>query len=188
MSQSAYLNVAAKNAFMHDHQICGQCYLFILQHVFVAYDDENVYTYVHYRDTVQGKMVCVACRWWVTVDYMEAYSKSLSPTTVWSQLLVQLEVGAEIHVDYVQKMRTEQILVNIPTPPPPHIHIHALSLSQGPMCEMAGVTKLPFGHHPLMLYNGEVSCQTLTGKISIMRLNTHIFSDDQEITEEEVCT
>ena len=51
---------------------------------------------------------------------------------------------------------------------------------------MAGVTKLPFGHRPLMLYNGEVSCQTLTGKISIMRLNTHIFGDDQEITEEEV--
>ena len=51
-----------------------------------------------------------------------------------------------------------------------------------------GVTKLPFGHRPLMLYNGEVSCQTLTGKISIMRLQTHIFSDDQGISEDEVTT
>ena len=38
-----------------------------------------------------------------------------------------------------------------------------------------------------MLYNGEVSCQTLTGKISIVRLNTHNFHDDQELSEEEVC-
>ena len=51
---------------------------------------------------------------------------------------------------------------------------------------MVGTTRLPFGHVPLLLYNGEVSCQTLTGKISIMRLNSHTFTDDQGITEEEV--
>jgi len=79
------------------------------KHVFIAHDEENVYTYVYYRDTVHG-----------------------------------------------------------------------------PMCEMAGVTKLPFGHCPLMLYNGEVSCQTLSGKISIMRLNTHSFGDEQELTEKEL--
>ncbi len=56
----------------------------------------------------------------------------------------------------------------------------------GPVCNLVGTTKLPFGHSPVMLYNGEVSCQTLTGKISIMRLNSHIFTDDQGITEEEV--
>lgn len=60
------------------------------------------------------------------------------------------------------------------------------TLTSGPMCEMAGVTMLPFGHCPLMLYNGEVSCQTLSGKISIMRLNTHSFGDEQELTEKEV--
>lgn len=54
------------------------------------------------------------------------------------------------------------------------------------MCNMVSSTKLPFGHSPLMLCNGEVSCQTLTGKISIMRLNSHIFTDDQGITEDEV--
>lgn len=58
----------------------------------------------------------------------------------------------------------------------------------GSLCNMVGTTKLPFGHSPLMLYNGEVSCQTLTGKISILRLNSHVFTDDQGITEDEVCT
>ena len=53
---------------------------------------------------------------------------------------------------------------------------------------MAGLTKLLFGLRPLMLYNGEVSCQTLTGKITIMRLSTHNFQDDQDIAEEEVYT
>ena len=27
----------------------------ILQHVFVAFDEEKMYTYVYYRDTVEGK-------------------------------------------------------------------------------------------------------------------------------------
>ena len=37
-------------------------YSFVLQHVFVAFDEENVYTYVHYRDTVQGEILnCKAC-------------------------------------------------------------------------------------------------------------------------------
>ena len=51
---------------------------------------------------------------------------------------------------------------------------------------MVGMTKLPFGLRPLMLYNGEVSCQSLTGKITILRLSTHNFHDDQDMAEEEV--
>ena len=56
----------------------------------------------------------------------------------------------------------------------------------GALCELIGATKLPFGYKPLMLYNGEVSCQTLTGRISIIRLNTHNFRDGLEISENEV--
>ena len=56
----------------------------------------------------------------------------------------------------------------------------------GTVCEMVGITKLPFGLHPLMVYNGEVSCQSLTGKIAILRLSTHNFHDDQDMAEEEV--
>jgi len=39
----------------------------------------------------------------------------------------------------------------------------------GPSCVFAGNSKLPYGQKPLMLYNGEVSCQTLSGKV--MTLN-----------------
>lgn len=56
----------------------------------------------------------------------------------------------------------------------------------GPLCELIGTTKLPFGYKPLMLYNGEVSCQTLTGRIAIIRLDTHSFRDDLEISEDKV--
>ena len=35
----------------------------------------------------------------------------------------------------------------------------------GPSCVFAGNTKLPYGQKPLMLYNGEVSCLTLSGKV-----------------------
>jgi len=49
-----------------------------------------------------------------------------------------------------------------------------------------GVTKLPYGQIPLLLYNGEVSCQTLTAKLAVVRLITHVFNDEQGMSEEEV--
>ena len=56
----------------------------------------------------------------------------------------------------------------------------------GPVVKKVGATKLPFGQIPLLLYNGEVSCQTLTAKLSIVRLTTHVFNDEQGMSEEEV--
>ena len=56
----------------------------------------------------------------------------------------------------------------------------------GPSCVMVGTTKLQFGLRPLMLYNGQVSCQTLTGKISVLKLSTHNFDEEQDITDEKV--
>ncbi|EDO29788.1 predicted protein, partial [Nematostella vectensis] len=35
----------------------------------------------------------------------------------------------------------------------------------GPHCIMAGSTKLPYAQKPLMLYDGEMTCQTLSGKV-----------------------
>ena len=61
------------------------------------------------------------------------------------------------------------------------------TMCTGSLCDYVGSTKLPFGHHPLLLYNGEVSCHSLTGKFSIMRLATHNFPDDHEISTEQVC-
>eukprot|EP00062_Callorhinchus_milii_P005041 gi/632944080/ref/XP_007887303.1/ PREDICTED: WD repeat-containing protein 19 isoform X1 [Callorhinchus milii] len=46
---------------------------------------------------------------------------------------------------------------------------------QGSKVIMAGGTKLPFSHKPLLLYNGELTCQTQSGKTNNILLNTHSF-------------
>ncbi|XP_066242265.1 WD repeat-containing protein 19 [Saccopteryx leptura] len=66
--------------------------------VFIAYDDDKVYTYVFHKDTIQGSKVI-----------------------------------------------------------------------------LAGGTKVPFSHKPLLLYNGDVTCQTQSGKVNIISLSTHSF-------------
>uniref|UniRef100_A0ABI7Z671 WD repeat domain 19 n=1 Tax=Felis catus TaxID=9685 RepID=A0ABI7Z671_FELCA len=68
--------------------------------VFIAYDDDKVYTYVFHKDTIQGSKVI-----------------------------------------------------------------------------LAGGTKVPFSHKPLLLYNGELTCQTQSGKINNIYLSTHKFLD-----------
>ncbi|XP_016043485.1 WD repeat-containing protein 19 [Erinaceus europaeus] len=69
--------------------------------VFIAYDDDKVYTYVFHKDTIQGSKVI-----------------------------------------------------------------------------LAGGTKVPFSHKPLLLYNGELTCQTQSGKINTIYLCTHDFLDN----------
>ncbi|XP_012413373.2 WD repeat-containing protein 19 [Trichechus manatus latirostris] len=69
--------------------------------VFIAYDDDKVYTYVFHKDTIQGSKVI-----------------------------------------------------------------------------LAGGTKVPFSHKPLLLYNGELTCQTQSGKINNIYLSTHSFLDN----------
>ncbi|KAB1282885.1 WD repeat-containing protein 19 [Camelus dromedarius] len=66
--------------------------------VFIAYDDDKVYTYVFHKDTIQGSKVI-----------------------------------------------------------------------------LAGGTKVPFSHKPLLLYNGELTCQTQSGKINNIYLSSHRF-------------
>ncbi|XP_055768737.1 WD repeat-containing protein 19 [Salvelinus fontinalis] len=45
----------------------------------------------------------------------------------------------------------------------------------GPRVVFVGSTKLPFSHKPLLLYNGELTCQTQSGKTSSVALSTHTF-------------
>ncbi|XP_015684513.1 WD repeat-containing protein 19-like, partial [Protobothrops mucrosquamatus] len=40
---------------------------------------------------------------------------------------------------------------------------------------LAGTTKVPYSHKPLLLYNGELTCQTHSGKTNNILLNTHTF-------------
>uniref|UniRef100_A0A452SZ61 WD repeat domain 19 n=1 Tax=Ursus maritimus TaxID=29073 RepID=A0A452SZ61_URSMA len=46
---------------------------------------------------------------------------------------------------------------------------------QGSKVVLAGGTKVPFSHRPLLLYNGELTCQTQSGKINPICLGTHKF-------------
>uniref|UniRef100_A0A8C2H4P6 WD repeat domain 19 n=1 Tax=Cyprinus carpio TaxID=7962 RepID=A0A8C2H4P6_CYPCA len=46
---------------------------------------------------------------------------------------------------------------------------------QGSKVILVGATKLPFSHKPLLLHNGELTCQTQSGKINSVVLNTHSF-------------
>ena len=45
----------------------------------------------------------------------------------------------------------------------------------GPAVTLAGTTKLPFAQQPLMLYNGEMTCQTQSGKTALLQLSSHNF-------------
>ncbi|XP_076359241.1 WD repeat-containing protein 19-like isoform X2 [Tachypleus tridentatus] len=51
--------------------------------------------------------------------------------------------------------------------------VYARETIEGPQVELVGKTKLPPGQFPLLLYNGEVTCQTQSGKITSFRLATH---------------
>ncbi|XP_063074275.1 WD repeat-containing protein 19 isoform X2 [Engraulis encrasicolus] len=46
---------------------------------------------------------------------------------------------------------------------------------QGPRVILVGGTKLPFSHKPLLLHNGELSCQTQSGKTNSVHLTSHSF-------------
>ncbi|XP_030305507.1 WD repeat-containing protein 19 [Calypte anna] len=46
---------------------------------------------------------------------------------------------------------------------------------QGSKIILAGGTEVPFSHKPLLLYNGELTCQTQSGKTNNIHLSTHHF-------------
>ncbi|NXI09469.1 WDR19 protein, partial [Irena cyanogastra] len=46
---------------------------------------------------------------------------------------------------------------------------------QGSRIILAGGTELPYSHKPLLLYNGELTCQTQSGKTNSIYLSTHSF-------------
>ncbi|NWX33087.1 WDR19 protein, partial [Notiomystis cincta] len=46
---------------------------------------------------------------------------------------------------------------------------------QGSRIVLAGGTEVPYSHKPLLLYNGELTCQTQSGKTNNIYLSTHSF-------------
>ncbi|XP_054993579.1 WD repeat-containing protein 19 isoform X2 [Sorex araneus] len=56
---------------------------------------------------------------------------------------------------------------------------------QGAKVVLVGSTKVPFLNKPLLLYNGELTCQTQSGKINNLYLSTHSFLDNVEDVKPE---
>eukprot|EP00118_Oscarella_pearsei_P011922 m.83949 g.83949 ORF g.83949 m.83949 type:complete len:1349 (+) comp36373_c0_seq7:62-4108(+) len=56
-----------------------------------------------------------------------------------------------------------------------YTYSHHRRTVNGPQCQLVGTTKVPFGYKPLMLYNGDVTCQTASGKLGYVKLLTHEF-------------
>ena len=65
------------------------------------------------------------------------------------------------------------------------LYVFSKDTITGAQCVLASTTKLPYGHSPLMLYNGELTCQTQSGKmtktiLTIYGENTQIADTNRE--------
>lgn len=61
--------------------------------------------------------------------------------------------------------------------------------STGPAVILVGTTKLPYAQQPLMLHNGELVCQTQSGKTTSVHLSTYNFLErPQDLPHPEVST
>lgn len=67
-----------------------------------------------------------------------------------------------------------------------YTYVYYRDTIEGPQCVYIETTELPFGYKPLLLYNGDVSCLNLTGKIKYLRLKSHNYTDDQDLLEENL--
>ncbi|CAJ0963746.1 unnamed protein product [Ranitomeya imitator] len=54
---------------------------------------------------------------------------------------------------------------------------------QGSRVILAGGTKLPYGHKPVLLHNGELTCQTQSGMLNNIFLGTHSFLNNTKDEE-----
>ncbi|XP_070553702.1 WD repeat-containing protein 19-like isoform X2 [Ptychodera flava] len=58
-----------------------------------------------------------------------------------------------------------------------YTYVYCKETVGGPKVMLAGTTKLPYAQHPIMLHNGEVTCQTQSGKTTTLMLSTHNFHE-----------
>ncbi|KAJ8298131.1 hypothetical protein KUTeg_024662 [Tegillarca granosa] len=54
-----------------------------------------------------------------------------------------------------------------------YTYIYSRESVQGPTVEFAGETRLPYGNIPILMYNGEVTLQTESGRLGSLILDTH---------------
>eukprot|EP00794_Sanderia_malayensis_P019431 gene19431-21353_t len=63
-----------------------------------------------------------------------------------------------------------------------YLYVFSKETITGAMYTLASTTKLPYGNNPLMLYNGELTCQTQGGKLNKILLT--IFGEDTKFSDE----
>ena len=66
-----------------------------------------------------------------------------------------------------------------------YLYVFSKDTITGSQCSLASTTKLPFGHSPLMLYNGELTCQTQSGKITKLLLTIYGEDSLKEVAKED---
>ncbi|KAJ1537325.1 WD repeat-containing protein 19 [Nowakowskiella sp. JEL0078] len=66
------------------------------------------------------------------------------------------------------------------------VYVYHQNSVKGPQCLALGATKLPFGLKPILLCDGVLTCQTTSGKLSIINLSTHeIHKDIPNLNEQD---
>lgn len=70
-----------------------------------------------------------------------------------------------------------------------YTYLYCRESTKGPIVEYVGESKLPYGMVPIMLYNGEITLQTQSGRIQTQILDTHtaLYTENlEDMTTEEV--
>ncbi|KAI8820676.1 WD repeat-containing protein 19-like protein [Fimicolochytrium jonesii] len=60
-------------------------------------------------------------------------------------------------------------------------YVYQASTVKGPTCTSLGSTRLPAGQKPVLLFNGTVTCQTLTGRVATVNLATHASLEPSDV-------
>lgn len=66
-----------------------------------------------------------------------------------------------------------------------YLYVFSKDTITGPQCTLASTTKLPYGHSTLMLYNGELTCQTQSGKIAKLLLTIYGENAPKDVAKED---
>ncbi|CAD5124243.1 DgyrCDS12539 [Dimorphilus gyrociliatus] len=67
-----------------------------------------------------------------------------------------------------------------------YTYLYSRDSIKGPDCKLIGTTKLPFGHIPLLLVNGDIYLHTTSGKVITSTLDTHVSEDEVQTEEQKI--
>ena len=151
--------------------------------MFVAFEKDKVHTYAYYRETYDGEKCLLSLTPTCLFNHSFSLSASLSPSVSLSLCLPPLSLCLSLSLSLPPSLSPS---VSLPLSLSLCLCL-SLSLSlSGAKCIHVGATKLPYDYRPLLLYNGELTCQKKTGRVQTIRLSSHNYSDDQDLSDDEV--